>query len=89
VKASFEAMVRDLGAGLTSHARECGSDGAEGRALAALALCVGGLGLARSVQDEALAKRILESCREQARNILCGGSNPAGKAEPRRGRKPS
>jgi TetR/AcrR family transcriptional repressor of nem operon len=89
VKESFEAIVRDFGDRLSSRARECGADHAEERAYAALALCVGGLGLARSVRDDALAGRILESCREQAGEVLCGGTHPAAKGKPRRGPKPS
>jgi TetR/AcrR family transcriptional regulator, transcriptional repressor for nem operon len=89
VKECFEALVRDLGDKLNSHARECRADGVEDRVLAALAMCVGGLSLARSVRDDALAGRILASCREQARVILCGGMQPTGKGKPRRGRKPS
>jgi TetR/AcrR family transcriptional regulator, transcriptional repressor for nem operon len=87
VKESFEAIVRNFGDRLASQARECGADKAEERALAALALCVGGLGLARSVRDDALAGRILESCREQAEEVLCGGIRPPGKGKARRGPK--
>jgi TetR/AcrR family transcriptional repressor of nem operon len=64
VKASFEAIVLGLAARLQGQA---GEDLAEDRALAIIALCVGGLGLARSVQDEALADRILAACRDLAR----------------------
>lgn len=71
MKKSFEAMVRELGDKLVAHAKR-GPGSADERALAALAMCVGGLGLARSVQDEELAERILESCRNQARQLLCG-----------------
>lgn len=84
VKRSFETMVRDLGASLGLHARECDPHADEDRALAALAMCVGGLGLARSVQDEALAERILASCREQAAEILRGGATRSGKRKTRR-----
>jgi len=89
VKRSFEGIVRELECQLASHARECEAGATGDRALAALALCVGGLGLARSVQDEALAERILASCRKQAERILCGGPNVRGRASPRRGRKES
>ncbi|SIO61306.1 transcriptional regulator, TetR family [Singulisphaera sp. GP187] len=67
VKASFEAIVRDLAARLKDQA-----DGelSEDRALAILALCVGGLGVARSVQDKALGERILASCRDLAKASL-------------------
>jgi TetR/AcrR family transcriptional repressor of nem operon len=64
VKASFEAIVRDLAARLRD---ESGGALTEDRALAIIALCVGGLGVARSVRDEALGARILAACRELAR----------------------
>ncbi len=63
-KASFEAIVRDLAARLQEHA---GGELTEDRALALIALCVGGLGVARSVQDEALGERILTACRDLAK----------------------
>ncbi len=89
MKECFEAIVRDLGDRLSSHARECRAEDVEDRVLAALAMCVGGLSLARSVRDEALAGRILASCRQQAREILCGGTELPDEGKPRRGRKPS
>jgi TetR/AcrR family transcriptional repressor of nem operon len=70
VKQSFETIVRELAGKLTSHAIEEGSASADERALAALAVCVGGLGLARSVQDQGFAEKVLESCRKMAREIL-------------------
>lgn len=74
VKQSFETIVRQLMGKLASHARDDGcavnSASAKERALAALSMCVGGLGLARSVRDESLADQILESCRKQAQEIL-------------------
>lgn len=67
VKASFEAIVRKLAARLMAPA---GEELSEDRALAIVALCVGGLGVARSVQDEALGERILASCRDFAKASL-------------------
>ena len=67
-RAAFEAMVRGLVVALETHARPANGD----RVLAALAVCVGGLGLARAVRDEAYAARILDACRAQARVILLG-----------------
>ena len=67
VKASFEAIVRGLAARLLGQASEGLT---EDRALAIIALCVGGLGVARSVQDEALAARILAACRDLAKAEL-------------------
>jgi TetR/AcrR family transcriptional regulator, transcriptional repressor for nem operon len=63
VKANFEALVRGLASRLQGHA---GGDLAEDRALAIIALCVGGLGVARSVRDEALGDRILAACLDLA-----------------------
>ncbi len=63
VKSGFEAIVRDLAARMRQHAGEGLS---EDRSLAIIALCVGGIGLARSVQDESLVERILTACRELA-----------------------
>jgi TetR/AcrR family transcriptional regulator, transcriptional repressor for nem operon len=64
VKASFEAIIRNLATRLRSQA---GEGLTEDRALAVLALCIGGLGVARSVQDQALADRILAACRDLAK----------------------
>jgi TetR/AcrR family transcriptional repressor of nem operon len=82
VKASFEAVVRDLVARLRGPA---GADLPEDRALAIVALCVGGLGVARSVQDEAFGSRILAACRDLARAGL--GSDTRAPVQPPRKRK--
>jgi TetR/AcrR family transcriptional regulator, transcriptional repressor for nem operon len=74
-KASFEAVVRELEHKLASHAEQCGAADALERALAAVALCVGGLGLARSVQDERFAEQIVRSCRRMAMELLCAGAS--------------
>ena len=71
VKASFEGVVRNLQERLASNAGPDTTQ-AEEKALAAVSMCVGGLGLARSVKDVELANRILASCRRQAEEILCG-----------------
>ncbi len=67
VKASFEAIVRDLAARLAGDTSVAAD---RDRALAILCLCVGGLGVARSVRDEAFGERILAACRELARDGL-------------------
>jgi TetR/AcrR family transcriptional regulator, transcriptional repressor for nem operon len=72
-KASFESSVRELESKLAAQVAKCGSTEAKERALAAVALCVGGLSLARSVQNEAFAERIIRSCRKQALELCCGG----------------
>jgi TetR/AcrR family transcriptional repressor of nem operon len=61
VKESFEEIVRELAERIGP---AVGSS--EDRALAIVALCVGGLGLARSVADDALAERVLAACRRVA-----------------------
>jgi TetR/AcrR family transcriptional repressor of nem operon len=74
VKQSFETIVRELVGKLASHARDDGcavdSASANERALAAISMCVGGLAMARAVQDEGLADQIIESCRKLAQGIL-------------------
>jgi TetR/AcrR family transcriptional repressor of nem operon len=82
VKASFEAIVRDLVARL----RDPEGEGlSENRALAIVALCVGGLGVARAVQDEAFRDRILAACRDLAKAAhACDPSTPV---KPTRERK--
>ena len=52
-----------------------GSADAEARALAAIAQCVGALALARSLDDEALARTLLEACAKRATAELTGRSN--------------
>jgi TetR/AcrR family transcriptional repressor of nem operon len=79
VKASFEAMVRELEGTLASQVGWCGSADAKERALVAVALCVGGLGLARAVRDEGYAKRIILSCRKLAMKLLCADAQSAEK----------
>jgi TetR/AcrR family transcriptional regulator, transcriptional repressor for nem operon len=81
VKASFEAVVRGFAARLMEGA---GAKLTEERALAIVALCVGGLGVARSVKDDALGERILASCRELATASLAATPQTEAPAEPRR-----
>ncbi len=84
VKTSFEAMVWSLATRLQGQA---GGDVSADRALAVLALCVGGLGVARSVQDEALAERILVACRDLAKLGLFADAGLHTPARPPRKRK--
>jgi len=84
VKASFEAIVRDLAARLQGQA---GEDLTDDRALAIVALCVGALGVARSVQDEALGERILAACRDLATAGLIADADVQAPAKPTRKRK--
>lgn len=52
--------------------------------LAIVALCVGGLGIARAVKDNALGERILASCADMARASLAVSSPTEGAAKPRK-----
>lgn len=84
MKASFEAIVRDLAARL----RVPDGEGlSEDRALAIVALCVGGLAVARSVRDEALGDRILAACRDLARAGLVSDTPPPVKPPRQRKRR--
>ncbi len=60
VRRTFEALIVRLAGRLADGGLE------QDRALAVLALCVGGLGLARSVRDDELAARILNASRDLA-----------------------
>jgi TetR/AcrR family transcriptional repressor of nem operon len=73
VKETFETMIGQLREEFQANLTGGDLEASEGRALSAIALCVGGLGLARSVQDPALASEILKACRIQAGLILSGG----------------
>jgi TetR/AcrR family transcriptional repressor of nem operon len=78
VKQSFEVILRDLADSLTNR----GGDGlGESRSLAMIALCVGGLGLARSVRDDAFADQILAACRELAKEV-CPATKSSRTPEP-------
>jgi TetR/AcrR family transcriptional regulator, transcriptional repressor for nem operon len=80
VKASFESVVRGFAARLVDCAE---GELTEERAFAIVALCVGGLGIARSVNNDALGERILASCRELAKASLAADPQTAAKAKPR------
>jgi TetR/AcrR family transcriptional repressor of nem operon len=84
VKASFEAVVRGLAAQLQA---QSGPGASEDRTLAIVALCVGGLSVARSVQDEAFAGQILSACRDLAKIGIDTPSPPAKKARKKRAAK--
>jgi TetR/AcrR family transcriptional repressor of nem operon len=88
VKAGFEEIVRDLVARLRGHT---GAGLSEDRALAIIVLCVGGLGVARSVQDEVFRDRILAACRDFAKSGLATDTPTPVKTpvEPPRNRKES
>jgi TetR/AcrR family transcriptional regulator, transcriptional repressor for nem operon len=74
---SVKATHRLFGDLLTEAASElakgCGADDAErdtDRALAVLALCAGGLMLARAIPDAAASDRMLMACREAAETLV-------------------
>jgi TetR/AcrR family transcriptional repressor of nem operon len=87
VKERFEAIVRRLVRELASHAEACGPERLEERSVAAMAMCLGGLGLARSVRDAGYADQILKSCSNAAREILCGCEKPITDSPRRKGRR--
>jgi len=62
---------RQLTAAANELAEGCGEgDRAEDRALAILALCAGGIMLARAIPDQATSDRMLKACREAAAELI-------------------
>ena len=62
---------RQLTAAANELAKGCGEgDRAEDRALAILALCAGGIMLARAIPDQATSDRMLKACREAAAELI-------------------
>jgi TetR/AcrR family transcriptional regulator, transcriptional repressor for nem operon len=84
VKERFEALVRGIVSELASHAMDGDCSRSDERALAAVAMCVGGLGLARCARDAAYSELILESCRNVAAEIMGAVRVPRAKASRRR-----
>jgi TetR/AcrR family transcriptional repressor of nem operon len=68
-RAAFTEQVESLVAELEAHVA-AGEGDARERALLTVAICVGGIGLARGVDDEALACEILRVCRDRAVEAL-------------------
>lgn len=66
VKAAYERSLRALAEVFASHPPEVPSNQRQLRSLSTVALCVGGMVLARTIEDKALADDILESCRTAA-----------------------
>jgi len=89
VKTRVEGMVQDLASQLSSPSQNGEPTFNEEQTLATLALCVGGIGLARSVQSEKLAEQILASCERAAQTILNSNKQASANAKPRRKRKDS
>ncbi len=63
---AFEAELRESARMFEAHWREAGVGDASDRALATLALCTGGIVLARAVEDPKLSDRILHAARALA-----------------------
>jgi TetR/AcrR family transcriptional repressor of nem operon len=66
---AFERLVGDLIATVATHLPP---GNVEDRAIAIVALCVGGMTLARAVHDPGLSDRILAACREYSRKNIDG-----------------
>jgi TetR/AcrR family transcriptional repressor of nem operon len=94
---AFEAVLRQQIKRVQSQLAASGGQVDDRHALAVLALCVGGLVLARGVLDESFADQILTACREMAIGSLrsvadgtgCEGGVPASSARGRSSGQPS
>ena len=64
VRRAYESELRKIIESLERHLVDPEDDEAHERAVGALALCVGGLLLARAVDDGALSDDILRACRQ-------------------------
>lgn len=73
--AKVEALVAELERGLPDARTP------DPRALASLALCVGGLTVARALTDPALARALLDACRDAAARELLGDPAPRGEGD--------
>jgi TetR/AcrR family transcriptional repressor of nem operon len=81
---NFEQGLRGFFALVEGRAAQAGGVDARGRALSAVALCVGGVLLSRVVLDRELSREILEACRARALALL-DAENAA--APPRRAKR--
>ena len=66
----FGKMLASAAAELAKGCGEARTERGEDRAFAILALCAGGLMLARAVADEATSDRMLNACREAAKDLV-------------------
>lgn len=64
----LDASIR----GMTAYLAEDGIENARGEAIAALAMMVGGLTLARAVNGTDLSDEVLKACREHLKHCLPG-----------------
>jgi TetR/AcrR family transcriptional repressor of nem operon len=76
-RVAFSTLVERLSAEFEAHMPAEVPD-RRARALEAVALCVGGISLARGVDDEQLASELLAVCRERACEAIAGGDDRAG-----------
>ena len=81
-RAAFAEQVESLVAEIEGHVPAGVPDG-RARALEAVALCVGGISLARGIGDEQLACEVLAVCRERA----CAAVSGAGRDRPQSRRR--
>ncbi len=74
-KKAYARRVRELSSELEAHLPvHLPHDVRRERALAALALCVGGIAVARSVGDEDLSREVLRTAKERACAVLRGSA---------------
>ena len=78
VRARYQAYLEQLAAEFERHLAPS-EPAPTDRALAAIALCVGGILLARAVKDRALSDRILQACR---RHVLAESVDGGGCSDP-------
>lgn len=71
---AYAALVEELVEAFAAHVPEGAAD-RRARALEAIVLCVGGIGLARGLGDSALARELLAVCRERATEAVSEGFN--------------
>jgi TetR/AcrR family transcriptional repressor of nem operon len=83
-RAAFARQVESLVAEIEAHVPAGLPDG-RARALEAVALCVGGISLARGIGDERLAREVLEVCRDRACEAVSGEGPDRRRSRRRRG----
>jgi TetR/AcrR family transcriptional repressor of nem operon len=73
VRRAYATELREIIESLERHLEGPEDDGAHERAVGAMALCVGGLLLARAVDDDALSDDILRACRQFGADLADDG----------------
>jgi AcrR family transcriptional regulator len=69
-RAALSKVVTDLGALLKNGMAGTDAGRHDGRAMAVLALCIGGVTMARTANDPVLAATILNACENEAQRLL-------------------